>query len=117
MIPRWCQKRDRDLSIKRYITVFYCDFSAFNTVENTVLASASVLDEDSNRCGRSVTLSHQAVRSSAPAVLPHAPAHKSRNQEHERHKAKRGDQKGEWLDPRTTHRAEDAARSAAGHAR
>lgn len=51
----WCQKRDRDVSTKRYITMHYYDFSAFDTVENTVLASALVLVEDSNRCGRSVS--------------------------------------------------------------
>ncbi|MBP6434989.1 MAG: hypothetical protein KA292_10045 [Sphingorhabdus sp.] len=52
---KWCQKRDRDVSITRYITMLYCDFSIFDTVENTVLAPALVLDEDSNRCGHSIS--------------------------------------------------------------
>lgn len=52
---KWCQKRDRDVSPKRYITMLYCDFSNFDTVENTVLALALVLNEDSNRCGRSIS--------------------------------------------------------------
>ena len=46
------QKRDRDVSTKRYITMLYCDFPAVDTVENTVTASALVLNEDSNRYGR-----------------------------------------------------------------
>ena len=54
-IRKWCQKRDRDVSPKRYITMLYCDFSNFDTVENTVLALALVLNEDSNRCGRSIS--------------------------------------------------------------
>ena len=49
---KWCQKRDRDVPTKRYMTTLYCDFSARDTVQNTVLASALVLNEDSNRCGR-----------------------------------------------------------------
>jgi len=49
------QKRDRDVSIKRYITTLYCDFSIFDTVENTVLATALVLDGDSSRCGHSIS--------------------------------------------------------------
>ena len=43
------------MSTKRYVAMLYCDFSIFDTVENTVLASALVLDEDSNRCGRSIS--------------------------------------------------------------
>lgn len=51
----WCQKRDRDVPTKRYMTTLYCDFSALDTVQNTVLVSALVLNEDSNRCGRTIS--------------------------------------------------------------
>ena len=44
------------MSTKRYIAMLYSDFSIFDTVENTVMAPALVLDEDSNRCGRSVSI-------------------------------------------------------------
>jgi hypothetical protein len=49
----WCQKRDRNVSTKRGFTTLYCDFFALDTVQNTVSASALVLNEDSNRCGQS----------------------------------------------------------------
>lgn len=55
MAENGARKRDRDVSIKRYITTLYRDFSIFDTVENTVLATALVLDEDSNRCGHSIS--------------------------------------------------------------
>jgi len=64
MTPKWCQKRDRDVSIKRYIAMFYRDFSKFDTVENTVIALALVLNEDSNRCGRFVS-----IRSATPEII------------------------------------------------
>lgn len=50
-LQNWCQKRDRDVSTKRGFTTLYCGFLARDTVENTVSASALVLNEDSNHCG------------------------------------------------------------------
>jgi len=65
---KWCQKRDRDVSINRYIAMFYRDFSNFDTVENTVMAPALVLNKDSNRCGTRmdgpIWLSHKNFRQS-----------------------------------------------------
>lgn len=49
---KWSQKKDRDMPINLYITMIYRGFKARDTVENTVLASALVLNEDSNRCGQ-----------------------------------------------------------------
>lgn len=46
---KWCQKRDRDVFVKRDMTTLYCDFSALDTVKNTVSAPALVLHRDSNR--------------------------------------------------------------------
>ncbi|KMS54170.1 hypothetical protein V473_16965 [Sphingobium cupriresistens LL01] len=55
------------MSTKRYITMLYCNFSIFDTVENTVMALALVFNQDSNRCGRFASMQIMTVKSfSAP---------------------------------------------------